>query len=113
MKYTVILKKAIKEIIGLMSIVLFIYTCTKMKLVAGHKRAAVPDTINTGTAVGFGWPQSREYHPLLPRHGLPQRPYINTVSGRAARNAATGHPAAGAYKVNMGAGDQAAWLTAP
>ncbi|WP_158085282.1 hypothetical protein [Niastella vici] len=45
MKYTIILKKVIKEIVGLVSIVLFIYTCTKFRTVAVHKRAAVPDTI--------------------------------------------------------------------
>ena len=45
MKHTILLKKVIKEIIGLISIVLIIYTCTKIRTVADHKRAAVPDTI--------------------------------------------------------------------
>jgi hypothetical protein len=67
MRYTIIVKKVIREIVGLITIVLFIYTCTKVRTTAGHKKAAVHDTIHTGTAVGFGWPvQIAGYHPCYP-----------------------------------------------
>src|SRR5688572_28635350 len=67
MRYTIIVKKVIREIVGLITIVLFIYTCTKVRATAGRKRAAAHDTIHTGTAVGFGWPvQIAGYHPCYP-----------------------------------------------
>lgn len=63
MRYTIIVKKVIREIVGLITIVLFIYTCTKVRSTAGRKKAAAHDTIHTGTAVGFGWPvQIAGYH---------------------------------------------------
>jgi hypothetical protein len=64
MRYTIIVKKVIREIVGLITIVLFIYTCTKVRTTAGRKKAAAHDTIQTGTAVGFGWPvQIARFHP--------------------------------------------------
>jgi hypothetical protein len=56
MKYTILLQKVIKEVIGLVTIVLFIYTCTKVRTTVGRKKGAAIDTIHTGTSVGFGWP---------------------------------------------------------
>jgi hypothetical protein len=56
MRYTIIVKKVIREIVGLITIVLFIYTCTKVRTTTGRKKAAAHDTIHTSTAVGFGWP---------------------------------------------------------
>jgi hypothetical protein len=63
MRYTIIVKKVIREIVGLITIVLFIYTCTKVRTTASRKKAAALNTIHTGTAVGFGWPvQLAGYH---------------------------------------------------
>ena len=64
MKYTIIVKKVIREIVGLITIVLFIYTCTKVRTTASRKKAAAHNTIQTGTTVGFGWPvQIARFHP--------------------------------------------------
>jgi hypothetical protein len=77
MRYTIIVKKVIREIVGLITIVLFIYTCTKVRTTAGRKRAAAHETIYTGTAVGFEWPvQIAGYHPcnpgfLIKEHSVP------------------------------------------
>jgi len=45
MRHTIILKKVIKEVIGLIVIVLFIYTCTKSRSVINHKKAAANENI--------------------------------------------------------------------
>ena len=77
MRYTIIVKKVIREIVGLITIVLFIYTCTKVRTTAGRKKAAAHETIDTGTAVGFGWPvQIAGYHPcyrslMIKEHSVP------------------------------------------
>ncbi|THU40056.1 hypothetical protein FAM09_09230 [Niastella caeni] len=110
MKYTVVVNKVIKEIIGLITIVLFIYTCTKIRAVSSHKRAAAYDTIETSTAVGFEWPaQTMGYHPLLPRHGLPA-PYSKRAAGTG--SADNWQPVTGSYPAYMYAGYQAGRVTA-
>jgi hypothetical protein len=45
MKYTIVLRKLLKELIGIITIVLFVYTCTKIRLAADHKKAAAHETI--------------------------------------------------------------------
>lgn len=71
MKYTIVVKKVIREVVGLITIVLFIYTCTKMRSAATHRRAGGNDTIRANTASVFEWPgQTTGHHPLLPRHSL-------------------------------------------
>ncbi|HEX6429266.1 MAG TPA: hypothetical protein VF008_16330 [Niastella sp.] len=106
MRYTIILKKVIREIVGLITIVLFIYTCTKIRTTAGRKKAADHATIHTGTVVGFGWPlQITGYHPLLPRHGLPGQPYKRTF-GAVSKSTASWSFVTCPYPANMGAGDQ-------
>ena len=108
MRYTIIVKKVIREIVGLITIVLFIYTCTKIRASANHKRAAANDTMSTGTAVGFGWPvQLTGYHPLLPRHGLPGKRIFGTTS----RSAANWSPVTRSYSAHLGAGDQVTWVS--
>jgi hypothetical protein len=87
MKYTILLRKVIKEVIGLITIVLFIYTCTKIRSAPGHKRAAAKDSISTGMAVGFGRPvQITGYHPLLLRHGLSEQAYRKRTSGTVSQS---------------------------
>jgi hypothetical protein len=56
MKHTILLKKVIREVIGLITIVLFIYTCTKVTSAAVRKRIANNDTISTNAASEFEWP---------------------------------------------------------
>ena len=46
MKYTMLFKKVIREVIGLITIVLFIYTCTKIKSVAVHRKTGSYKTLS-------------------------------------------------------------------
>jgi hypothetical protein len=78
MRYTIIVKKVIREIIGLIMIVLFIYTCTKVRTTAGRKKAAAHETIHTGTAVGFEWPvQIAGYHSCYPGLMIKEHPVLS------------------------------------
>ena len=107
MNYTIIAKKVLREVIGIITIVLFIYTCTKIRSAAGSKRDAAGDRVSTSTAVGVSWPvQAKGYYPLLPRHGLPQPSGSKKATGSTGRNTTARHAATGTYSPYMGAGDQ-------
>ena len=57
MNYTIVIKKVIREIIGIISIVLFIYTCTKIRTVAARRQAVKSDTAT------ISWPvRTAAYH---------------------------------------------------
>lgn len=112
MRYTIILKKVIKEVIGLITIVLFIYTCTKIGSASNRKGAAVLEHMSVNTAVGFGTPaQTTGYHPLLPRHGLTERSPDKRKPGSGSYSAAWYTPGSyrdiGSHSPDLRAGDQA------
>ena len=68
MNYTIVVKKVIREVIGIITIVLFIYTCTKIRSTAGHSKAVNHDTVSANATVQLGWPvQTTGYHPLMSR----------------------------------------------
>ena len=73
MKYIIIVKKVIREIVGLITIILFIYTCTKVRSASGQPRSANNDTASTNAATGLNWPvQFAGYSPVAPDFAIPK-----------------------------------------
>jgi hypothetical protein len=68
MKYTIVVKKVIREVIGIITIVLFIYTCTKIRSAAGHTGTINHDTVGANATVQSEWPvEPTGSHPLTSR----------------------------------------------
>jgi len=56
MKYIIVVKKVLREVIGLITIVLFIYTCTKIRSVAGHTITVNHDNAGANATAELEWP---------------------------------------------------------
>jgi hypothetical protein len=68
MNYTIVVKTVIREVIGIITIVLFIYTYTKIKSSAGHSRTINHDTVGASATVQSGWSEeTAEQYPLMSR----------------------------------------------
>jgi hypothetical protein len=68
MKYTIVVKKVIREVIGIITIVLFIYTCTKIRSAAGPTGTVNHDSAGSNATVQLGWPvQPTGHYPLMSR----------------------------------------------
>jgi len=63
MKYTIVVKKVLREVIGIITIVLFIYTCTKIRSVTGHTGTVNHNAVGANTTVQLEWPAD----PLMAR----------------------------------------------